>query len=116
MDAEINDSPSTLQQYLGFTTTRKRFESGHNFFTFPLLHSTPLNTIGPIIETTSTFVVERLTLIQFKTSYNGKSSPFIACLQLYPKHYVSLTDHYPIANVYQTRPQNPQPNPLKMSR
>ena len=39
MDAEINDSPSTLQQYLGFTTTRKRFEPDHNLFTFPLVHS-----------------------------------------------------------------------------
>ena len=39
MDTEINDSPSTLQQYLGFTTTRKRFEPCHNLFTFPLLHS-----------------------------------------------------------------------------
>ena len=28
---------------------------------------------------------------------NGKSSPFIACLQLYSKRYVSLTD-YPIAS------------------
>ena len=28
---------------------------------------------------------------------NGKSSPFIGCSQLYPKHYVSLTD-YPIAS------------------
>ena len=59
MDAEINDSPSTLQQY--FTTTRKRFEPDHNLFTFPLVHSAPLNTIVPIIETKST--VERLTLI-----------------------------------------------------
>ena len=64
MDAEINDSPSTtLQQYLGFNTTRKRFEPGHNLFTFPLVHSAPLNTIVPVIETTSTLVVERLTLI-----------------------------------------------------
>ena len=62
MDAEINDSPaSTLQQYLGFTTTRKRFEPDHNVFTFPLVHSDPLNTIVPIIETKST--VERLTFI-----------------------------------------------------
>ena len=29
--------------------------------------------------------------------YNGKNSPFIGCSQLYPKHYVSLTD-YPIAS------------------
>ena len=29
MAAENNDSPSTLQQYLGFTTTRKRFEPKH---------------------------------------------------------------------------------------
>ena len=64
MDAEINDSPSTLQQYLGFTTTRKRFEPGHNLFTFLLVHSVPLHTIAPIMETTSTLVVERLTLIE----------------------------------------------------
>ena len=63
MDVEINDSPSTLQQYLGFTTTRKRFEPGHNLFTFSLVHSAPLNTIVCIIETTSTLEVERLTLI-----------------------------------------------------
>ena len=58
MDAEINDSPSTLQQYLRFNTTRKRFEPDHNLFTFPLVH-----TIVPIMETKSTLVVERLTLI-----------------------------------------------------
>ena len=63
MDAEIIDSPSTLQQYLGFTTTRKRFEPCHNLFKFPLVHSAPLNTIVPTIATTSTLVVERLTLI-----------------------------------------------------
>ena len=39
MAAENNNSPSTLQQYLGYTTTRKRFEPGHNLFTFPLVHS-----------------------------------------------------------------------------
>ena len=49
MDAEINDSPLTLQQYLGFTTTRKRFEPCHNLFTFPLVHSAPLNTIVPTV-------------------------------------------------------------------
>ena len=64
MAAENNDSPSTLQQYLRFTTTRKRFEAGHNLFTFPLVHTAPLNTIVPIMETTSTLVVERLTLIE----------------------------------------------------
>ena len=65
MAAENNDSPSTLEQYLGYTTTRKRFEPGHNlFFTFPLVHSASLNTIVPIMETTSTLVVERLTLIE----------------------------------------------------
>ena len=64
MAAENNDSPPTLQQYLGFTTTRKQFEPGHNLFTFPLVHSAPLNTIVPIMETTSTLVVERLTLIE----------------------------------------------------
>ena len=64
MAAENNDSPSTLQQYLGFTTTCKRFKSDHNLFTFPLMHSTPLNTIVPIMETTSTLVVELLTLIE----------------------------------------------------
>ena len=64
MAAENNDSPSTLEQYLGYTTTRKRFEPGHNLFTFPLVHSAPLNTIVPIMETTSTLVVERLTLIE----------------------------------------------------
>ena len=53
MDAEINDSSSTLQQYLGFTTTRERFEPGHKLFTFPLGHSA----------TTSTLVVEQLTPI-----------------------------------------------------
>ena len=63
MDAEINDSPSTLQQHLRLTTIRKRFEPDHNLFTFPLVHSTPLNTIVLIIETKSTLVVERLTLI-----------------------------------------------------
>ena len=64
MAAENKDSPSTLQQYLGFTTTRKRFEPGHNLFTFPLVHSAPLNTLVPIMETTSKLVVERLTLIE----------------------------------------------------
>ena len=34
---------------------------------------------------------------------------------LLPKHYVSLTD-YPIANDYQTRPQNTQPNTQKLLR
>ena len=63
MDAEINDSPSTLQQYLRFTTTRKGFEPDHNLFTFPLVNSAPLNTIVPILETKSTLVVEQLTLI-----------------------------------------------------
>ena len=63
MDAEINDSPSTLLQYLGCTTTRKRFEPCHNLFTFPLVHSAHLNTIVPTIATTSTLVAERLTLI-----------------------------------------------------
>ena len=77
MAAENNDSPTTLQQYLGFTTTRKRFEPGNNLFKFPLVHSAPLNTIVPIMETTSKLVVERLTLMN-----NGKSSPFIACSQL----------------------------------
>ena len=51
MAVENNDSPSTLRQYLGFTTTRKRFEPGHNLFTFPLVHFAPLNTIVPIMET-----------------------------------------------------------------
>ena len=55
---------TTLQQYLGFTTTHKRFEPDHNLFTFPLVHSAPLNTIVPIMETTSTVVVEQLTLIE----------------------------------------------------
>ena len=110
MDAEINDSPLTLLQYLRFTTTHKRFEPDHNLFTFPLAHSAPLNTIVPIIETKSTLVVEWLTL---KTLCYGKTSPFIACSQLYPKHYVPLTG-YPIANDYQTRPQNPQSNPQKL--
>ena len=64
MDAEIKDSPSTLQQYLRYTTTRKRFEPDHNLFTFPLVHSASLNTIAPIMETTLTLVVERLTLIE----------------------------------------------------
>ena len=64
MDAEIDESPTTLQQYLGFTTTRKRFEPGHKLLTFPLVHSAPLNTIVPIMETTSTVVVEQLTLIE----------------------------------------------------
>ena len=85
MAAENNDLPSTLQQYLCFTTRREQFKPGHNLFTFPLVHSTPLNTIAPIMETKSALVVERL------------SSPFIACSQVYPKHYVSLTD-YPIAS------------------
>ena len=92
MHAEINDSPSTLHQYLGSATTRKRFELLH----IPTSAFRPLNKIVSIIETTSTLVVGRLTL---KTSYNGKSSPFITCSQLYPKHYVSLTD-YLIANDY----------------
>ena len=64
MAAENNDSPSSLEQYLGYATTRKRFEPGHNLFTFPLVHSAPLNTIVPTITTASTLVVERLTLIQ----------------------------------------------------
>ena len=63
MDAESDDLPSTLQQYLGFTTTRKWFEPGHNLFTIPLVHSAPLNTIAPILETTSTLVIEQLTPI-----------------------------------------------------
>ena len=32
----------TLEQYLGFNTTRKRFEPGHKLFTFPVVHSAPL--------------------------------------------------------------------------
>ena len=60
MAAENNDSPSTLR----FTTTRKRFETGHNLFTFPLVHSAALNIIVPIMETTSTLVVDRLALIE----------------------------------------------------
>ena len=64
MAAENNDSPTILQQYLGFTTTRKRFEPGHNLFKFPLVHSAPLNTIVTIMETTSKLVVERLTLVE----------------------------------------------------
>ena len=32
----------TLEQYLGFNTTRKRFEPGHNLFTFPVVHSAAL--------------------------------------------------------------------------
>ena len=32
----------TLEQYLGFNTTRKRFKPGHNLFTFPVVHSAPL--------------------------------------------------------------------------
>ena len=117
MDAEINNSPSTLQQCLRFSSTRKRFEPDHNLFTFQLVHSAPINTIVPIIETKSTLVVERLKLNihLIHTLCNGKSSPFIACSQLYPKHYVSLAD-YPIANDYQTRPQNPQPNPQNLLR
>ena len=63
MDAEINVSRSNLQQYLRFTTARKRFEPDHNLFTFPLVHSASLSTIVPIIEIKSTLVVERLTLI-----------------------------------------------------
>ena len=47
MDAEINDSPGTLITnsgaiFIGFNTTRKRFEPGHNLFTFPVVHSAPL--------------------------------------------------------------------------
>ena len=64
MAAENIDSPSTLQQYLGFTTPRKQFEPGRNLFTFPLVHSAPLKAIVPIMETSSTLVVERLTLIE----------------------------------------------------
>ena len=81
MDAEVNDSPSTLQQYLGFTTARKRFEPDHNLFTFPLAHSAPLNTIAPIIETKSTLAVERLTL---KTLYNGKAHPSLRARSYIP--------------------------------
>lgn len=61
MDTELTTRPRHLQQYLGFNTTRKRFEPGHNLFTFPLVHPASLNTIVPITETTSTLVVERLT-------------------------------------------------------
>ena len=56
----INDSPSTVQQYLGFTTTPNDSKLCHDLFTFPLVHSAPLNTIAPTIATTSTLVVERL--------------------------------------------------------
>ena len=62
MAAENNDSPSTLQQYLGFTTTCKRFEPGHNLFT-SAFRPLKYNSV-PILETTSTLVVERLTLIE----------------------------------------------------
>ena len=48
MDAEINDSRSNLQQYLRFTTARKRFEPDHNLSTFPLVHSALLRTFAPI--------------------------------------------------------------------
>ena len=76
MDAEINDSPSTLQQYLGFTTTHKRFEPCHNLFTFLLVHSAPLNTIVPTTSTTSTLVVKRLTLtFNSKPYMMGKARP-----------------------------------------
>ena len=53
MAAENNDSPSTLQQYLDFTATCKRFEPGHNLFTFPLVHSIPLKTTVPIMKISS---------------------------------------------------------------
>ena len=43
MDVEIDDSPSALQQYLRFTTTRNRFEPDHNLFTFPLLRPLKYN-------------------------------------------------------------------------
>ena len=47
MDAEIIDSPgkpitksaAIFHEYLGFNTTRKRFEPGHNLFTFSVVHS-----------------------------------------------------------------------------
>ena len=73
MHAEINDSPSTLHQYLGSATTRKRFELLH----IPTSAFRPLNKIVSIIETTSTLVVGRLTL---KTSYNGKSHRMLAVI------------------------------------
>ena len=63
MEAENNDWPSTLQQYLSYTTIRKRYEPGRNLFTFPLVQSARLNTIALIVETKSTLVVDRLTLI-----------------------------------------------------
>jgi len=44
----------TLQKYLAFNATRKQFEPGPNLFTFPGVHSAPLNrNIDPIIDPTS---------------------------------------------------------------
>ena len=60
MDAEINDSPSTLQRYLRFTTTRKRFEPDHNLFTFPLVHSYHRNQVNISSRAANTHLIQNL--------------------------------------------------------
>ena len=45
MDADIDYNEHllwTLQQYLGFNTTCKRFQPGRNLIKFPVVHSAPL--------------------------------------------------------------------------
>jgi len=46
----------------------------------------------------------------------GKAHPYTSLhAHSYMPNTVSLTD-YSVTNDYQTRPQNPQPNPQKMSK
>ena len=69
MDAEINDSPSALQQYLGFTTTLKRFEPCHTsaFRSIKYNCSYHSNHINISSRAANTHLI--------KTLYNGKSRP-----------------------------------------
>ena len=72
MDAEINDSPSTLQQYLGFITTLKRFEPCHNLFTFPLFSTIAFRLpLRALVSHTFVFVY----MLEF-----GYCILFVACL------------------------------------
>ena len=110
MDSEINDSPSTPQpQYLGFTTTRKRFEPGHNLFRFPLVHSYHRNHINISSRAANTHLVQNL-IIWEKLTLHRMLAVISQTLCFFD--WLSTVT----ANDYQTRPQNPQPNPQKMSR
>ena len=62
----------TLQQYLGFHTTCKRFEPGRNLIKLPVVHSAPLKYNCPYHRNNINLVVERL---NSKTYLMGKGHP-----------------------------------------